>query len=429
MTHYLRTVGILILAWTLAIGVTGRSGAQEALPLPSGFDADDFSEVSEIFQVLVDTNVVSVSGSNRLSKLQLLDATGRSLSPEAGSMVAVVDPTGSLRRVTPDASGLVAVEAQPGLHAIIVSDPNGHAAIPFAVRESAAGAEAVESTPIPVPTFNIPRPEVSQAALKFLPPGNQSTIDIDYPLVTEGRVIGSRRYHVRLDADGKMHGQLISLRIAAANGFKRLSGTNVLIHRNGRQVARAITDNKGRIVVNGLSPGPYGLIAAGRDGYAAFGFEVLASASGGSLTDDDFADRDRATGDALVSTVSLQQQLQAESDDTILGIENGDILPIVPVPLGLLPMGELANEDELAFAEELGCGCDSLFGCGCGSAGGAAGGPGGGGFGGGGGGGVGGLGGGGLLGLAGLAAAIAIGLDSDDDNIVVPPATAGFVIE
>jgi len=429
MTYSLRTNGIKLLGLAFLVGFSGLGMAQEQEPLPAPPQADlaEASESNGRYDILFDTDVVHVSEANRMARLQLVDASGELLSPEANSMVTLVRPTGQTRRLTPDSNGLVTFEANAGLHALIVGRPNFHAAIPFVVREWGDGDVPTRTTPIPVPIFELQPGAIGRAVSKFMPPiQGDPMLDIDTDLITSGTVVATRNYHVRIDSSGMVRGQLFSLLLPSASGSKRLGGTNVLIHRDGRLVARAITDSRGRISVGGLQPGPHGLIAVGPTGYTAFAFEVLGTQAS-DPTDSDFASTDRSNRSAATANPGAEMLVakavvQGGGGGAIADIASGMVLPIMPIPPGLVPFNEFVVEDEQDFVEDIGFTGPPMVG-------GGMGGPGSGFGGGGAGGGAGGFGGGGLLGLAGLAAAIALGLDSDDDPIVVQPATPGFVIE
>jgi len=427
MQHSHRINGITLLGLAFLVGFSNLGRAQEALPAPPEAETAEVVETNGLYDVLFDTDVVHVSEANRMARLQLVDASGESLSPEANSMVTLVRPTGQTGRLTPDSNGLITFEASPGLHALIVGRPNFHAAIPFVVREWADGDVPTRTTPIPVPIFELQPGAIGRAISKFMPPTNGDPMfDIDNDLISSGTVVASRNYHVRIGASGMVRGQLFSLLLPSASGSKRVGGTNVLIHRDGRLIARAITDSRGRIAVGGLRPGPHGLIAIGPAGYTAFAFEVLGPQSG-DPTDSDFASTDGSTQSGITSapdteTLTTTAVLQGGAGGVIPDITSGLVLPIIPIPPALFPFDQFIEEDEAEFVEDIGFTGPPMVG-------GGFGGPGSGFGGGGAGGGGGGFGGGGLLGLAGLAAALALGLDSDDDPIVVQPASPGFVIE
>lgn len=328
-----------------------------------------------------------------------------------GTSLTIVSADGRRSRFQADSQGVVRFKAPtPGIYGLITSGTAGHMAIPLIVRERGkdVGPSSRRSNVL-LPTFGVDPSEPIRAFNSFLPPGSStmSLSDLDSDLINTGRVIPTYRYRVFLDSQGRMRGQVLSL-MRSEWVLPTIARSNILIFKEGKLLARAITDDVGRFEVENLAPGNYGLISAGAGGYAAFAFEALARNEIAS----------HSGPETFVSTFQV-----ASSDELIAQIGSGDILPVVPIPQPLIP--ELAtilrDEEETPLIEEISPSMSPIPGAGGGFAGGGPGGGlggGGGGFGGGGGG----FGGGGLLGLAGLGAAVAAAASgSSGDRVITTP--------
>jgi uncharacterized membrane protein YgcG len=325
----------------------------------------------------------------------------------AGTSLTIVSADGRRRRFQADSQGIVRFKAPtPGIYGLITSGAAGHMAIPLVVRERGvdAGRSSARASVL-LPTFGIDPSEPIRAVNSFLPPGSStmSLADLDSELISSGRIIPTNRYRVFLDSQGRIRGQVLSL-MRSEWVMPAIARSNILIFKEGKLLARAITDDTGRFKIENLAPGNYGLISAGAGGYSAFGFEALAR--------NELADH--SGPETFVSTFQV-----ANSDELAAQIGSGDVLPVEPIPQPLIP--ELAtilrDEEESPMMEEMSPSMSPIPGAGGGFGGGGPGG-GGGGFGGGGGG----FGGGGLLGLAGLgAAAAAAASGSSDDRVITTP--------
>ncbi|MCA9185844.1 MAG: hypothetical protein R3E01_30730 [Pirellulaceae bacterium] len=101
--------------------------------------------------------------------------------------------------------------------------------------------------------------------------GNQQ-LDASLPPSRDATTI--RNYTVPLLPDGRMLGRLHS--IAAETGRpKMIQNLNVFIVQDDREVRRTAVDKFGVFEVRGLQPGVYSLVAAGRDGFGAVGFQLV----------------------------------------------------------------------------------------------------------------------------------------------------------
>ncbi|MGV3486692.1 MAG: hypothetical protein ACO1RT_19900 [Planctomycetaceae bacterium] len=360
-------------------------------------------------------NTAYFSRADRKVRFQLVKLSGGDEQMLAGTRVTVVGPTGQEAELTADEQGVATLDnAQPGLHAMVVTGPKGHTAVPVAFREADAPPAEVaqgdgQMTPVMLPLTDLNPKEVVRLTGSYLTPDmGGSYEDIDSEFVGSGDVSQAFRYRVRLGDEGTLDGQVYSL----ARSQISVAGTNVLIYRGNQLVGRATANDIGRFTIPNMVPGIYGLVAAGPAGYAAFAFEAY----------------DAAT---VALTSGAQTLVSANT------LAPGTILPVMLIPPAMMPAvlqqiraaggffgldGGFAGDGFVPPVPGAGA---APFGPG-GFGGGFAG-PGGG-FGGGFGGTTGGVGGlGGLLGLAAIggitAAAIEASDDDDEDFFVPPPAT------
>lgn len=381
--------------------------AQEFQVIPAG-QAVPIPSADALPSVLLDQATVYASQSSQLVELHLTGLTASAEDVVGQTVVLLVNPEGVTTRVVADSAGKVVFDATPGLHAAFVLSRTGHAAIPFVVRETATPNAGSAPAVITIPAFDLAIGDVNRAANSFLPPFADSTWaeSLNRPLIESGKVIPTQLYRVSLSADGTMEGQIFPLTIPEVFA-KKVGGTNVLFHQDGKVIARSITDSQGRFYVKNLQPGVYGLIAAGTVGYAAFGFEAVAGRADAGLN--------ASLSNGRQTLVSFRKSLTA-AETLIAAVSEGTILPVTPIPPGLIPGEVFGGEFEECdtCGEVLEDSCDPCGGCGAPSCGG-------GGFAGGGGGGGGGFGGGGLLPLAALIPLLFI---PDDDDPPVPMTVA-----
>lgn len=383
--------------------------AQETQLIPAG-QAVPIPSADALPPVLMDQATVFSGQTNQRVELELTGLAALTAGAESETVVLLINPQGETTRVVADSAGKVVFDATPGLHAAFVLSRSGHAAVPFVVRQSENAASGDAPASIKVPAFDLSVGAVNRAANSFLPPFADKTWaeSLNRPLIESGKVIPTQLYRVRLSADGTMEGQLFPLTVPEVFA-KKVGGTNVLIHQNGKLIARSIADPQGRFYVKDLQPGVYGLVAAGTVGYAAFAFEAVVGQADPGLS--------ASVSNGSQTLVSFLKSLTA-AETLIAAVSEGSVLPVTPIPPGLIP-GEVFGGElvELEACETCGEvveeGCDACGGCGAPSCGG------GGGFvGGGGGGGGAGFGGAGLLPLAAMIPLLF--LDDDDDPTPIP---------
>ncbi len=351
--------------------------------------------------------------------------------------VSLVEPDLKRRRLKVDDDGFVQIsDLKPGMNVIVATGRTAHGVHPVFIKLADSGKNADRKTddapvdnqqpdqvapaddvrlagnePRTISLISVSGKQVLSLIDRYVPErssepqGSLGDIKTD---VETGRDFQQR---IQLGGAGTLAGQIISLMVEGAPGDAP-ANMNIVLWRGGRQVARALTDDRGRFEFTGIEPDVYGIVAAGSGGYAAFSFEAFAAPA---LVDrsirNDRGHRFVAAGEAG------------------LAVAEGDVLPVVTVPPPMVPtviesiqLGyERTARDpggaSTAMAPPAAAPGASPAAGGGGGFGGGGGGFGGGG-GGGGGGGLGGLGGIGALGLLGAAAASS---SSGSSNFQFPP--------
>lgn len=404
----------LALAIAAASASSSMTASAQTADSPTVIPAGDATPVPSQTPptVLLDQATVYATQAQKQVELRLTGLPTSAEGQEIQTSVLLIRPDGTSARVGVSPEGSVLVDdVKAGLHAAFVLSPVGHAAIPFVVREESGEADDnAAPAVITIPAFQLSMGMVNRAVNSFLPPFAEKdwAENLNRSLLETGKVIPTHRYQVNLNAQGEMEGQIFPLLVPEVFS-RKVGGTNILIHRDGEVVARTLSDESGRFIVKDLKPGHYGLVAAGVVGYAAFAFDAVE----GDITTE--LSKSTTTGNSLYTLVSTARSANA-AETLIAAVSQGSILPVAPIPSGLVPGDMFATPMEgctdCGMPIEEGCEtCGGIAGgCGAPSSGVGHGGGGGGGMGGG----IGGI--GSLLGLAGLVGLAGI----DDGNKVVP---------
>jgi len=404
----------LALAIAAASASSSMTASAQTADSPTVIPAGDATPVPSQTPptVLLDQATVYATQAQKQVELRLTGLPTSAEGQEIQTSVLLIRPDGTSARVAVSPEGSVLVDdVKAGLHAAFVLSPIGHAAIPFVVREESGEADDnAAPAVITIPAFQLSMGMVNRAVNSFLPPFAEKdwAESLNRSLLETGKVIPTHRYQVNLNAQGEMEGQIFPLLVPEVFS-RKVGGTNILIHRDGEVVARTLSDESGRFIVKDLKPGHYGLVAAGVVGYAAFAFDAVE----GDITTE--LSKSTTTGNSLYTLVSTARSANA-AETLIAAVSQGSILPVAPIPSGLVPGDMFAIPMEgctdCGMPIEEGCEtCGGIAGgCGAPSSGVGHGGGGGGGMGGG----IGGI--GSLLGLAGLVGLAGI----DDGNKVVP---------
>lgn len=153
--------------------------------------------------------------------------------------------------------------------------------------------------PVTVPVMMASREVLLRNTEGLAPPPGAALSEELLPLARAGQ-LPPRYYQAQLTPAGNLQGRVTSIARRAGRSYG-LGGMNVSILERGRVIRTAITEPDGAFVVSDLLPGVYGVIASGRAGYGAFGFEAVPSDA--TLPVPEAVSHTRAT----VKTVALRQ--------------------------------------------------------------------------------------------------------------------------
>ncbi len=166
-----------------------------------------------------------------------------------------------------------------GWYSVTVSNQDGHAAVPFMVREMRA--DTLPSPDADASSVKVPMMELANAeALRI----NRS-ISLWHELKRRQchlpvRIMtgwNTSHYRLALGAGNTLTGQLATISDKGMVGAG--AGNNVLVYRDGRLVYRTVSDDLGTFTIADVNPGVYGLVTVGPAGYSAFAFEAQDNAS------------------------------------------------------------------------------------------------------------------------------------------------------
>ncbi len=341
----------------------------------------------------------------RLSVQYLADA-----GTPSETQLTLVTPTGQEEDLIADADGNFSIPNPiSGLYAVVArTATSAIASIPFYARQVDVGDELVgqvaeSDNTVQLPVIPEGRGVVEQLAEQYVSYTDPNEEEID-PVRYDFETDELHGYQVRLTGDDRVLGRVI---IASESARNRglLADNNLFLLRNGVRMQNVISDASGDFVFSDMTPGVYGLVAAGPAGYTAFSFEVLPSNA--------FTQNENEASEISAAGFVLNKTKAPTS-----------VLPVVMIPPELVPkVLEIQRRGFTDAATAFPADGISTPLAGGGAAGGGPAGFGGGGFSGGGfGGGGGGFGGlGELLGLAGIGVALAASDVFDDDDDVFEP--------
>lgn len=290
---------------------------------------------------MLDQQWVRLDGQQRLSGvvrewLTVVDAQVR-LTDAKGKSVVTAEIDASGRFHTPP--------LRPGLYTLIYASDRSIAAYVIHACPSDSPAEIAEHTMV-APTAMAPKPAWERLAADWKPM-REPVRHIDRkrfveliqprrgirPEVSPARPADRERLVRRQrldDGDGlDVPFELAAYRVfARADGrvpmrfyraglvdddFQPAEGTWVTVYQSGKSVTRLQTDRSGRVIVEGLSPGSFEVLAAGEDGFAVTRFNLWSA-----IDNTKQAAANRNPGAADRGT-----QLVAQRDDTFVADASG----------------------------------------------------------------------------------------------------------
>lgn len=267
-------------------------------------------------------------------ELDMLAALDRGTATDV--MVTVIRPDGSEDRFSPNSEGVIEIDdATPGPHALVANGKGVHGSTLFYFDEQPT-VKADENVAADVAKVEPKTPERARMTLavvreKELKPFVNRIRDVgqddDVESISESVDAGGKfDYRVSLNQRSTLRGRVLSfIKRPLSNGVE---GTKVAVFREGDRVASTTCDPFGRWEIEDLEPGVYGVIAAGAEGYAAFGFDAV--------SDRAMVRRDNQSANRLVA----KQEDELQFEDLAAPVDNeGTIeeLPIVLIPRPYCP--------------------------------------------------------------------------------------------
>lgn len=418
----------LVALMTISVGSAFAQEPSNDVRKPT--DDQSFAAESNVVNHLTMNQWVRVSADGSLTGRVFLPSAGGRAEALADVSVAIMSRDGEVLRAKTDAKGMFQIsDAAPGVYALTARGENVFACCAMHV----VGADSATEVELPgqadIAVANIDYTIVNTAVIRYMPPNVKS---IDASLAgadlngLKDRIRGEDVFRVA-QTDGGMKGRI---HVAGAKQASLTDAelTNVFLFKDGMEIDRTLTNQKGSFEFDNIAAGNYSLMAIGPDGIGLIGFELVDPAAEAlSATNGVAGDGTQLVGFGHLFGGGHQNQCCCEEF----------AIQVAPCPEVVTCVEEVVSEvviSETIIDEGCGCGVPGEilegevvmdgFGTPLGGAGygpGYAGG--GGGFGGGGGGfGGGGFGGlGGLAGLAGIGAIIAATSDDDDNNAITAP--------
>jgi hypothetical protein len=213
----------------------------------------------------------------------LVSSPSRQSTDFGDVQVTLIQPNLDKRKLQSDADGMLRLpNLMPGLNVLVATGAKTHGVQSLFVKMRAADEPPADREPSAaegeatrvMTLISATESEVLPVVESYAPSRPSSAL---------GSIEGIKRdvtaddrgfdYRVRL-LDGTLAGQLISLMEESQQ--PSMLDTNIILFRDGKVIARALSDDRGRFAFGDLEPGIYGIVAAGPAGYAAFSFEAIA---------------------------------------------------------------------------------------------------------------------------------------------------------
>lgn len=264
----------------------------ETPPLPKDntalISADDQS-IELRLAMLVDDYSADSEGLNDEAETRLFAANGDAVDFEA------------------DEEGNLKVEnAKEGLHVLIAQTSDAIASVAFFVKQSEQAVLPEERTiDVPmIPNGGVAARGVGEIYLAkndITPTGNLAGVQYE----------SSERhgYRVRITGDGRVVGQVIT--VGEEDSLQLAANNNVFLLKNGVRQQNSLSDNTGSFEFKDVTPGVYGVVAAGPAGYTAFAFEAI-------------------DGQLVMQKMNKAGFVSKLAQDIV--VANNDVLPVVLIP-------------------------------------------------------------------------------------------------
>lgn len=200
-------------------------------------------------------------------------------------MVSLVDERGMYvaRDIKSDQTGRFALEGvKPGVYTLMI---NGDDAFACCAMHVVSSNVAVQDEFV-VAAGAIDYEVVRSAAVRYLPAGSKQSSAVSFdpsvnPMATDRAI--SQDFRVRL-SEGGLKGRLSRAGFADDMAAPK---ANVLIYRDGVEVARTLTDAAGKFFIPNLPTGSYSVLGSGEFGLGVVGFELVDDSATAKVQSDD----------------------------------------------------------------------------------------------------------------------------------------------
>lgn len=209
-------------------------------------------------------------------RILLANASGQA-SVQSAMTVLVRDDAGNTHQRQTDSEGQFSFDGlKPGIYSLVAKGQGAFATAALHVLPTSEGAGDGFPSTAEISAAKIHDKTVQMAIARYLPPNLErdlapfATVNLDK---LASHIFGSELSQV-VQVDGGMKGNIF--KAGAAGSELRTSGrTNVFLFQNGLEVARGLTDERGRFEIDTLEVGHYSLLAIGRDGIGSIGFVLV----------------------------------------------------------------------------------------------------------------------------------------------------------
>ncbi len=397
--HRKITLAIVLTGLFVAMGnlrITAQDVATEqGLPTPAVATATTVAtEANATAETIAAERTVPESffafSENGVFKIKLLRLQTPQQALQGAVQVHLVSANGAVRAASVSDDDTASFNnTAPGAYGIVVAGPGIYATVAVFVTDKKQKVGNAESFQMPV--IQVRDDMQIRNLASHIPYQQPHHAYEDYEGFESYQTHPGNFHRAQLNADGVLQGRVYAF--TNPNSDLDYQRTEVVILKDGRQVAQVTPSKSGDFEVNGLTPGNYGISASSALGYAAFGIEVTAFPTRGTTASQ--------SSENAYSTrlVSMQQS------------------PSRPLGALLLPRSAVPAVEQTILNRLNGANGPGAPGAGGTAGTGTGGGPGSGGGSGSGGGGIGGAGLAGIAGMAALGAAAASG--SDSGNVIV----------
>ena len=220
--------------------------------------------------------------------IQLKSSNDPANKSMAGARLLAIDASGEIREFFADDEGVVLIDhVVEGVYALLASSENAHGAMLISMQENEdvtaqVAQDLFEKDFLPTPKrrlFSMTMMTISADQIVPIIENNlPETVEASFDLVEEvstSEVLGfdAPNFDIKLGQGGALRGNLLSI-IRSTSVFSAVSGTNVVVFKNGKPIGVTRANALGQFQLNGLMSGIHGVMVAGRGGYAAFSINV-----------------------------------------------------------------------------------------------------------------------------------------------------------